>query len=75
MAAGRPTDAAACVRLIRAGTPLLLVESTIRGDGRWRMVTATYDGSGSASGVHLYIDGSATTTLQRAGGSILNTAR
>src|SRR4029077_16662194 len=44
----------------------------------WRMVTATYDGSGSASGVHLYIDGNntPTTTLLSAvgGGSILNTA-
>jgi hypothetical protein len=41
------------------------------------MVTATYDGSGSASGVHLYIDGNnaTTTTLASAvGGSILNTA-
>ena len=41
------------------------------------MVTATYDGSGSAIGVHLYIDGNnaTTTTLaSAAGGSILNSA-
>ena len=64
--------------LFAAGTPLVLVESTNPvNDGRWRMVTATYDGSGSASGVHLYIDGNnaTTTTLaSAAGGSILNTA-
>ena len=64
--------------LLTAGTPLVLVESTNPvNDGRWRMVTATYDGSGSASGVHLYIDGNntPTTTLASvAGASILNTA-
>ncbi len=59
------------------GTPTLVVESTNAvNDGRWRMVTATYDGSGSASGVHLYIDGNntATTTLVNTvgSGSILN---
>jgi len=47
--------------LIASGTPVVLVESTNAvTDGRWRMVTATYDGSGSASGVHLYIDGNNT---------------
>jgi Concanavalin A-like lectin/glucanases superfamily len=65
--------------LIASGTTLLTVESTNAvNDGRWRMVTATYDGSGSASGVHLYIDGNntATTTLVNAvgSGSILNTS-
>jgi hypothetical protein len=65
--------------LIVSGTPVVLVESTVAvTDGRWRMVTATYDGSGSASGVHLYIDGNntPTTTLASAvgGTSILNTA-
>ena len=65
--------------LIASGTPLVAVESTNAvTDGRWRMVTATYDGSGSASGVHLYIDGNntPTTTLASAvgGTSILNTA-
>ena len=64
--------------LFAAGAPIVLVESTNPvNDGRWRMVTATYDGSGSASGVHLYIDGNnaTTTTLaSAAGGSILNTS-
>ena len=64
--------------LIVAGMPIVLVESTNAvTDGRWRMVTATYDGSGSASGVHLYIDGNNATTTTLAsttGGSILNTA-
>jgi len=64
--------------LFASNVPLVLVESTNPvNDGRWRMVTATYDGSGSASGVHLYIDGNnaTTTTLASAvGGSILNTS-
>ena len=64
--------------LFASGTSLVLVESTNAvNDGRWRMVTATYDGSGSASGMHLYIDGNnaPTTTLASAAGvSILNTA-
>ena len=65
--------------LFASGTPLLVVESTNQvNDGRWRMVTATYDGSGSATGVHLYIDGNnaTTTTLANSVGtaSILNSS-
>jgi hypothetical protein len=46
-------------------------------DGRWHLVAATYDGSGKAAGVHLYVDGvgvAATTVLDSLSGSILNSA-
>ncbi len=32
-------------------------------DGGWHMLSATYDGSGNASGVSLYVDGTALTPL------------
>ena len=41
-----------------AGNPTLLVEAPqVKNDGGWHLVAATYDGSGSANGVKLYIDG------------------
>ncbi len=62
-----------------AGKEVLVVESTSSvNDGGWHFVVATYDGSGTASGVHLYIDGvaAATTTGVDALGSnsLVNTS-
>jgi hypothetical protein len=61
------------------GDPTLAVESTVSvTDGGWHFFAATYDGSGAASGVRLYMDGVrlATTTLvdRAASGSIRNSA-
>jgi len=55
-----------------SGSIVLDVESTVAvNDGAWHLVAATYDGSGTASGVHLYVDGVAvaTTTLANSIGS------
>ena len=51
----------------------------LKNDGAWHLVAATYDGSGSASGVKLYIDGlTAINAVVKvdsvASGSILNSA-
>lgn len=48
------------VRSFSSGTKF----GTRLNDGAWHMVTATYDGSGLASGVNLYLDGVAESTLQ-----------
>jgi hypothetical protein len=46
-------------------------------DGNWHFLVATYDGSGQAGGVHLYIDGTAAATTVYAntlnGLTVLNT--
>ena len=63
-----------------ANNPILLVEAPqSKNDGGWHMLAATYDGSGSASGVKLYIDGLSATNLsvgadKISSGSILNSA-
>jgi hypothetical protein len=63
-----------------ANNPTLLVEAPqSKNDGGWHMLAATYDGSGSASGVKLYIDGLIATNLsvgadKISSGSILNSA-
>jgi hypothetical protein len=65
---------------LASGTPTLGVEAPqVKNDGNWHLVAATYDGSGSANGVKLYIDGlSATNAVvlvdSVASGSILNSA-
>jgi hypothetical protein len=61
-----------------SNTPTLIVEAPMaKNDGGWHMIAATYDGSGSASGVKLYIDGLVVTNPSVdadsiASGSILN---
>jgi hypothetical protein len=63
-----------------SGTPTLGVEAPqVKNDGGWHLVAATYDGSGSANGVKLYIDGLVATNAVAlvdsvASGSILNSA-
>jgi hypothetical protein len=42
---------------------LIVYATTSVNDGQWHHVAATYDGSGSAAGVTLYIDGAARTNL------------
>jgi hypothetical protein len=65
---------------IVSGMPTLVVDApAVRNDGGWHMLAATYDGSGLASGVKLYVDGTAATNAvvnvdSVASGSILNTA-
>ena len=47
-------------------------------DGNWHLLAATYDGSGAASGIQLYLDGAAVGTNVRqntlGGGTTLNNA-
>ena len=51
------------------GTPTLLVDAPpVKNDGGWHLVAATYDGSGSANGVNLYIDGLSVTNPVSASG-------
>jgi hypothetical protein len=63
-----------------ANKPTLLVEAPqSKNDGGWHMLAATYDGSGQASGVKLYIDGllASNTSVDAdniSSGSILNSA-
>ncbi len=62
-----------------AAKPALAVESTSSvNDGGWHFVAFTYDGSGTADGVHLYVDGVAvatTTAVDALGGNpFVNTA-
>ena len=65
---------------LASGTPTLGVEAPqVKNDGSWHLVAATYDGSGSANGVKLYIDGLVATNAvvlvdSVASGSILNSA-
>ena len=65
---------------LASGTPTLGVEAPqVKNDGGWHLVAATYDGSGSANGVKLYIDGLVVTNAvvlvnSVASGSILNSA-
>jgi len=71
--AGRPTF------VLQNGDATLAVETNAAvNDGYFHLVAATYDGSGLASGVQLYIDGmrmSTTTILDTLGGaSVVNTA-
>jgi hypothetical protein len=59
------------------GQLALGVEGTVAvNDGAWHLVAVTYDGSGSASGVRLYVDGVNTALVAAAdalgNGSILN---
>lgn len=44
------------------------------GDGRWHMITATYDGSGLGTGVNLYIDGRVLTPLANTSQTITTSA-
>ncbi|MBZ5632261.1 MAG: LamG domain-containing protein [Acidobacteriia bacterium] len=69
----------AFVFVVSGNTTLLVEAPQVKNDGAWHMVAATYDGSGSASGVKLYIDGLLATnavvlTDSVASGSILNSA-
>lgn len=63
-----------------SGKPTLAVETPqVKNDGNWHLVAATYDGSGSANGVKLYIDGLVATNAvvlvdSVASGSILNSS-
>jgi Concanavalin A-like lectin/glucanases superfamily len=71
-----PKSARFALLFFSAGKPLLIVESNVGvADGGWHLVSATYDGSGTANGVRLYIDGLkvATTTVVNSigNGSIL----
>lgn len=55
---GPPGGGRLALIFIAGDNPTLLVESTISvNDGGWHLVGATYDGSGKASGVRLYLDG------------------
>ncbi|MBZ5632263.1 MAG: LamG domain-containing protein [Acidobacteriia bacterium] len=50
---GRPS-----LLFLVGGQPVLGVESTVAvNDGAWHLVATTYDGSGRASGIRLYVDG------------------
>ena len=65
---------------LASGKPTLGVEAPqVKNDGAWHLLAATYDGSGSANGVKLYIDGLIVTNAvvlvdSVASGSILNSA-
>ena len=52
-------NGAAHVRLINAFSTMYIGKygSTNLADGRWHVVAATYDGSGLAAGVNIYVDG------------------
>ena len=56
---------------VAAGTAVGGVQSTVPvNDGAWHLVAATYDGSGSVSGIQLYLDGvSVASTVQGAFGA------
>jgi hypothetical protein len=41
-------------------------------DGHWHFLVATYDGSGHASGIRLYVDGAAVSTTLFGNGDSLN---
>jgi len=75
-----PTGGQLAFVFVVSGNPTLLVEAPqVKNDGVWHMVAATYDGSGSANGVKLYIDGLVSTNAvvladSAASGSILNSA-
>ena len=61
------------------GQLALGVESTVAvNDGRWHLIAVTYDGSGAAGGVRMYVDGlgvGSTVAANTLGnGSILNSA-
>ena len=76
---GGPQAGGRFTLVIAAGNnQAIIVEGTVQeNDGLAHLVAATYDGSGLAKGVQLYVDGVpvATTTLSDTigGGSILNT--
>ena len=54
------------------GQPVIGVEGTIPvNDGAWHLVATTYDGSGRASGMQLYVDGAAVVAT--VGGDSLGT--
>jgi len=75
-----PTGGQFALIFVASGKPTLLVDAPpVKNDGGWHLVAATYDGSGSANGVKLYIDGlSAANPVvgvdSVASGSILNPA-
>ena len=75
-----PTGGQLALFFLASGTPTLGVEAPqVKNDGGWHLVAATYDGSGSANGVKLYIDGLISTNAvvlvdSVASGSILNSA-
>jgi len=75
-----PTGGQFALIFVVSGAPTLLVEAPqVKNDGGWHLVAATYDGSGSANGVNLYIDGLPVTNAvvgadSVASGSILNSA-
>jgi len=78
---GDPGSSGRLVLLFLAGgNATLAVEApNARNDGAWHMLAATYDGSGSATGVKLYIDGLPVSSPivgvdNVSGGSILNSA-
>ncbi|MBZ5632260.1 MAG: LamG domain-containing protein [Acidobacteriia bacterium] len=73
-----PTGGQLALVFLVSGAPTLLVDAAMpKNDGAWHLVAATYDGSGSASGVKLFIDGLVATNAvvnvdSIASGSILN---
>jgi Concanavalin A-like lectin/glucanases superfamily len=75
-----PTGGQLALIFVASGTTTLLVDAPpIENDGAWHLVAATYDGSGSANGVKLYIDGTVRNNTvvgvdSVASGSILNSA-
>jgi hypothetical protein len=67
------------VVFVVANNPVLAVESSVPvTDGLWHFVEATYDGSGKANGVRLYLDGvragTSTNVDSLGSNSILNSA-
>jgi hypothetical protein len=75
-----PTGGQPAFVFVVSGNPTLLVEAPqIKNDGGWHLIAATYDGSGSANGARLYIDGlpvinAAVLADSVSSGSILNSA-
>jgi hypothetical protein len=75
-----PTGGQFALIFMASGKPTLVVEAPqVKNDGGWHILAATYDGSGSANGVKLYIDGLVAANAvvgadSVASGSILNSA-
>jgi Concanavalin A-like lectin/glucanases superfamily len=75
-----PTGGQLAFAFVASGNPTLIVEAPqTKNDGGWHLAAATYDGSGSANGVKLYIDGLSIMNAvvqvdSAASGSILNSA-
>jgi hypothetical protein len=66
----------AALAFVSAGTPVIAIETTFPvNDGNWHLLGASSDGTGQASGLHLYFDGQvAATTIvaSSSGGSVTN---